>query len=90
MFRLALSMGWQMQIFGGVHINDSQLLRHCWCYVEIRLFFRGVFQKRDLNKKEKTMVFETHCMSCTELLLFNYAKINSISHSRAPLSDLND
>jgi len=43
-----------------------------------------VFFKRDLN--EKTM-FETHCMSCpcTELLLFNYAKINSISNSRAPL-----
>lgn len=33
------------------------------------------------------MEFETHCMSfpCTELLLFNYAKINSIFHSRAPL-----
>jgi len=45
-------------------------------------FFRDVFQKRDLIKKEKT-VFETHC-PCTELSLFNYAKINSISH-RAPL-----
>ena len=34
------------------------------------------------------MEFETHCMSfpCTELLLFNYAKINSIFNSRAPLS----
>jgi len=34
------------------------------------------------------MVFETHCMSCpcTELLLFNHAKINSISHSRALLN----
>jgi len=50
--------------------------------------FRGVFQKRDLSKKDKTMMFETHCMSCpyTELLLFKYANINSISHYRAPLS----
>ncbi len=31
------------------------------------------------------MVFEAHCMSCTELLLFNYAKINTVFHSMAPL-----
>ncbi len=33
------------------------------------------------------MVFEAHCMSfpCTELLLFNYAKVNTVSHSLAPL-----
>jgi len=33
-------------------------------------------------------MFETHCMSCpcTELLLFNYANINSISQYRAPLN----
>jgi len=32
-------------------------------------------------------VFETLCIPCpcTELLPFNYAKINSISNSRAPL-----
>jgi len=46
-------------------------------------FFQGCFSKT----KIKTMAFETHCMSCpfTELL-FKYAKINSISNSRAPLS----
>ncbi len=34
------------------------------------------------------MVFEAHCMSfpCTELLLFNYAKVNTVFHSIAPLS----
>ncbi len=34
------------------------------------------------------MVFEAHCMSfpCTELLLFNYAKVKSVFHSMAPLS----
>ncbi len=35
------------------------------------------------------MVFETHGMSfpCTELLLFNYAKVNTVFHSMAPLTD---
>ncbi len=34
------------------------------------------------------MVFEAHCMSfpCTELLLFNYAKENTVFHSMAPLT----
>ncbi len=34
------------------------------------------------------MVFEAHCMSspCAELLLFNYAKINTVFHSMAPLN----
>ncbi len=34
------------------------------------------------------MVFEAHCMSFpyTELLLFNYAKVNTVFHSMAPLS----
>ncbi len=33
------------------------------------------------------MVFEAHCMSfpCTEHLLFNYAKVNTVFHSMAPL-----
>ncbi len=33
------------------------------------------------------MVFKAHCMSfqCTELLLFNYAKVNTVFHSTAPL-----
>ncbi len=33
------------------------------------------------------MVSEAHCMSfpCTELLLFNYAKVKTIFHSMAPL-----
>ncbi len=32
------------------------------------------------------MVFEAHGMSfpCTELLLFNYAKVNTVFHSMAP------
>ncbi len=34
------------------------------------------------------MVFEAHSMSfpCTELLLFNYAKVNTVFHSMAPLN----
>ncbi len=34
------------------------------------------------------MVFEAHGMSflCTELFLFNYAKVNTVFHSMAPLS----
>ncbi len=33
------------------------------------------------------MVFEAHGMSfpCTELLLFNYAKVKTVFHSMAPL-----
>ncbi len=33
------------------------------------------------------MVSEAHCMSfpCTELLLFNYAKVKAVFHSMAPL-----
>ncbi len=34
------------------------------------------------------MVLEAHCMSfpCTELLLFNYAKVNIVFQSMAPLN----
>ncbi len=34
------------------------------------------------------MVFEAHSMSfpCKELLLFNYAKVNTVFHSMAPFS----
>ncbi len=33
------------------------------------------------------MVFEALCMSfpCTELLLYNYAKVNAVFHTMAPL-----
>ncbi len=50
--------------------------------------FSGLFYSRDLHKKEETMVFEAHSMSfpCTELLLFNYAKVNTVFHSMAPLN----
>ncbi len=46
---------------GSVTISDPDRLLH----------------SRDLHKKEETMVFEAHGMSfpCTELLLFNYAKV---------------
>ncbi len=35
------------------------------------------------------MVFEAHSMSfpCTELLLFNYAKVNTVFHFMAPLQE---
>ncbi len=35
------------------------------------------------------MVFEAHCISfpCTELLLFNYAKVKTVFHSIAPLME---
>ncbi len=34
------------------------------------------------------MVSATHCVSfsCTELLLFNYAKVKTVFHSMAPLT----
>ncbi len=59
---------------GGVTITDLD------CYISL-------FYSRDLHKKEETMLFEAHCMSfpCTELLLFNYAKVNRCFHSMAPL-----
>uniref|UniRef100_A0A671PDN6 Kinesin-like protein n=1 Tax=Sinocyclocheilus anshuiensis TaxID=1608454 RepID=A0A671PDN6_9TELE len=49
----------------------------------------GLLNAQDLHKKEETMVFESHGMSfpCTELLLFNYAKVNSVFHSMAPLTN---
>ncbi len=42
------------------------------------------FKSRDLHKQE-TMVSEAHSMSfpCTELLLFNYAKVKTVFHSMA-------
>ncbi len=56
-------------------------------YVLIRLFFSGLLHSRDLHKKEETMVCEAHGMSftCTALVLFNYAKVNTVFHSMAPL-----
>ncbi len=60
---------------------------HSRCYVLIHLFFSGLLHLQDLHKKEETMVFEAHGMSfpCTELLLFNYAKVKTVFHSMAPL-----
>ncbi len=57
------------------------------CCVGIRLFFSGLFHVRDLHEEE-TMLFEVHGMSfpCTELLLFNYAKVNTVFHSMTPLT----
>ncbi len=53
--------------------------------------FQWSFYSRDLHEEE-TIVFEAHGVSfpCTELLLFNYAKVNTIFHSMAALihSDL--
>ncbi len=62
-------------------------LHHSRRYVLIRLFFSGLFYSQDLHKEEETMVFEAHYMPfpCTELLLFNYAKVNTVFHSMAPL-----
>ncbi len=71
---------------GGVTISDPD----CYITVSVMLwfaYFSVVFiYSRDLHKKEETML-EAHCMSfpCTELLLFNYAKINTVFHSMAPL-----
>ncbi len=49
--------------------------------------FSGLLHLRALHKKDETMVFEDHIMSflCTELLLFNYAKVNTVLHLLAPL-----
>ncbi len=63
------------------------MLLHSCCYVRIRLFFSGLFYSQDLHKKEETMVFEANGMPlpCTELLLFNYAKVKTVFYSMAPL-----
>ncbi len=54
------------------------------------LFFSGLLHSQDLHKELVTEVFEAHCLSfpCTELLLFNYAKVNTVFHSMAPLKHL--
>ncbi len=73
---------------GGVHISDPDCkVPVGGCYVQIRLFFSGLLHSQDLHKKEETMVFEAHGMSfpCTEVLLFHYAKVNTVFHSMAPL-----
>ncbi len=72
---------------GGVTIIDSD----CYlavCVLWFAYFSVVFFYSQDLHKEE-TMVFEAHGMSfpCTELLLFNYAKVNIVFHSMAPLSE---
>ncbi len=70
---------------GGVTISDPD----CNVTVGVMFWFAyfSVVFWRDLHKKEETMVFEAHGMSfpCTELLLFNYAKVNTVFHSMVPL-----
>ncbi len=47
-----------------------------------------LFYSWDLHKKEATMVFEALCMSfpyIIQLLLYNYAKVNAVFHTMAPL-----
>ncbi len=76
---------------GGVTISDPD------CYVTVGVMFWFAyfsvvfFYSRDLHKEE-TMVFDAHCMSfpCTELLLFNYAKVETVFHSMAPLKGSSD
>ncbi len=50
--------------------------------------FSVVFFNHEIYMKEETMVSEAHCMSftCTELLLFNYAKVKTVFYSMAPLN----
>ncbi len=60
---------------GGVNINDPD----CNVTVGVMLrvtFFSGLLHAQYLHEEE-TIVFEAHGMSfpCTELLLFNYAKV---------------
>ncbi len=67
----------------GVTISDPD------CYITVGVMFWFVyFYSRDLHKEEETMVFEVHGMSfpCTEVLLFNYAKVNTVFQSMAPLN----
>ncbi len=75
---------------GGVNINDPD----CKVRVGVMLgfaFFSGILHARDLHKKVETMVFEAHGMSfpCAEVLLFNYAKVNTVFHSMASLKYIN-
>ncbi len=73
---------------GGINISDPDC-NISRCYVLIRIFFSGILHSRDLHKEEETMVFEAHgnmSFPCTELLLFNYAKVNTVFHSMAPLT----
>ncbi len=73
---------------GGVTISDPDCNVTVGVMFWFAYFLVVFFYSRDLHKKEETMVFEAHCMSfpCTELLLFNYAKANTVFHSMAPLN----
>ncbi len=86
-WRLASNMGGVYAFVGGVTISDPD----CFVTVGVMFWFAYFsvvfFYSQDLHKKEKTMLFEAHCMSfpCTELLLFNYAKVKTVFQSMAPL-----
>ncbi len=71
---------------GGVHISDP----NCNVTVSVMFgiaYFSVVFFYSQGLLEEETVVFEAHWMSflCTELLLFNYAKLNKVFYSMAPL-----
>ncbi len=80
--------GWVYVNVGGVTISDPE---NCYVTVGVMFWFAYVsvvfFYSWDLHEEE-TMVFEAHGMSfpCTELLLFNYAKVKTVFHSMAPLT----
>ncbi len=69
---------------GGITISDPD----CYVTVGVMFWFACFFYSQDLHKKAETMEFEAHGMSfpCTELLLFNYAKVKTVLNSMAPLS----
>ncbi len=74
---------------GRVYANVGVTISDPDCYITVGVMFWFVyFYSRDLHKEE-TMVFEVRGMSfpCTELLLFNYAKVNTVFQSMAPLND---
>ncbi len=79
----------QGRVYGMLGHNDP----NCCITVGVMFWFACFsvvfFWSQDLHKEEETMVFEAHGMSfpCTELLLFNYAKVKTVFYSMAPLKD---
>ncbi len=78
-----LEQGWVYIMMGR---SDPTVTSQSVLCSDSPVFQCSFFKSRDLHEEE-TMVSEAHCMSfpCTELLLFNYAKVKTVFHSMAPL-----
>ncbi len=78
--------GWHRTWTGICKCCGRNYWSYSLCYVLIRLFFSGLLHSWDLHKKKETVVLENRGISFPcELLLFNYAKVNTVFCSMKPL-----